>query len=51
MMPLCSWRGMFKQCEEVGLEKITIDIEFVHPYLCKKHFNHLLNKLGIKGQK
>ena len=46
MMPYCSWN----RCRTVGLNKIGIDEEFQHPYICNKHYKKLLKKLGIKGE-
>ena len=45
MMPNCSW----KRCHKVGLNKIGVDIEWQHPYICDKHMNKLLKRLGISA--
>ncbi len=44
MMPTCSW----KRCSSVGLNKLGVDIEWQHPYICDKHMNKLLKKLCIQ---
>lgn len=44
MMPTCYW----KRCNDVGVHKIGVNIEFVHPYICDKHYRKLLDKLEIK---
>lgn len=46
MMPTCYW----KRCQRVGENKIGIDVEFQHPYICDKHYAKLLKKLGIKEE-
>lgn len=43
MMPICYW----KKCRRVGLNKLGVQIEFIHPYICDKHMNKLLKKLGM----
>lgn len=46
MMPTCYW----KRCKSVGLNKLGVDIEWQHPYVCDKHMNELLKNLGIKTE-
>lgn len=34
----------------MGLNKLGVDIEWQHPYVCDKHMNELLKNLGIKTE-
>jgi hypothetical protein len=43
MMPYCSW----KRCKSVGDRKLELGLDFIHPYLCKKHWSKLLKKVNV----
>jgi hypothetical protein len=43
MMPNCG----YKRCKQVGMYKVGLcQIEWFHPYLCKRHYIKIAKKLG-----
>lgn len=47
MMPFCYWRG----CKKVATTRLGVIKDFIHPYLCDKHFKKILKLLGIQYKK
>ena len=42
-MPYCH----YKKCKGVATSKLGVIVQYVHPYLCLKHFKKVLKTLNV----